>query len=132
MPIQNIMMSEANPEYAAQLMGDIYKERKRKFVIIIDEWDCIFREYKTDYDAQKKYLDFLRDWMKDKAYIGLAYMTGILPIKKYGTHSALNMFAEYSMTNAVPLDPYMGFTTELNDAPFLAGHSTTIFSTKFY
>jgi len=62
--------------------------------------------------------------MKDKAYIGLAYMTGILPIKKYGTHSALNMFAEYSMTNAVPLDSYMGFTTELNDAPFLAGHST--------
>jgi len=50
--------------------------------------------------------------MKDKAYIGLAYMTGILPIKKYGTHSALNMFAEYSMTNAVPLDPYMGFTTD--------------------
>ena len=81
-----------------------------KFVIIIDEWDCIFREYKQDKEAQKKYLDFLRDWMKDKAYIGLAYMTGILPIKKYGTHSALNMFTEYSMVNAVPLDSYMGFT----------------------
>lgn len=38
-------------------------------------------------------------WMKDKEYVALAYMTGILPIKKYGTHSALNMFSEYSMLN---------------------------------
>ena len=49
-------------------------------------------------EAQKKYLDFLRAWLKDKEYIALAYMTGILPIKKYGSHSALNMFTEYSMT----------------------------------
>ena len=51
------------------------------FVIIIDEWDAIFREYKDDREGQKKYLDFLRDWLKDKEYIALAYMTGILPIK---------------------------------------------------
>ena len=62
------------------------------FVILIDEWDCLFREYKQNKDAQKKYLDFLRAWLKDEDYVALAYMTGILPIKKYGSHSALNMF----------------------------------------
>ena len=67
-----------------QSIEDIYAKYGRKFVIIIDEWDCVFREYKEKHEAQKQYLDFLRDWMKDKEYIGLAYMTGILPIKKYG------------------------------------------------
>lgn len=37
-------------------------------------------------------------------------MTGILPIKKYGTHSALNMFDEFSMVDPGPLVPSMGFT----------------------
>lgn len=91
-------------------MSDVYKNTKRPFVIIIDEWDCIFREYKNDKDAQEKYLDFLRDTLKDKAYIQLVYMTGILPIKKYGTHSALNMFSEYSMANPRQLAEYVGFT----------------------
>lgn len=53
----------------------------RPFVILIDEWDCLFREFTQDKEAQKKYLDFLRGWLKDKDYIALAYMTGILPIK---------------------------------------------------
>lgn len=82
-------------------LGDVYAATHCPFVIIIDEWDCIFREYRNDYQAQRQYLDFLRDWLKDKAYIGLVYMTSILPIKKYGTHSALNMFTEFSMTNRV-------------------------------
>ena len=50
--------------------------------------------------------------LKDKAYIHLVYMTGILPIKKYGTHSALNMFDEFSMIDAGPLATYAGFTSE--------------------
>ncbi len=54
--------------------------------------------------------DFLRLWLKDQTYVALAYMTGILPIKKYGSHSALNMFSEYSMTNPRELAPYFGFT----------------------
>lgn len=91
-------------------MSDIYSKTKRPFVIVIDEWDCIFRGYKERRDWQEKYLDFLRAWLKDKSYIGLAYMTGILPIKKYGTHSALNMFSEFSMTNAGPLASCAGFT----------------------
>ena len=65
----------------AESMQDIYREKKIPFVVIIDEWDCIFREYKQDKEAQEKYLDFLRDLLKDKGYIHLAYMTGILPIK---------------------------------------------------
>lgn len=88
----------------------IYSVCKKGFIFIIDEWDCIFREKKSDIIAQTKYLDFLRDLLKDKTYVKLAYMTGILPIKKYGTHSALNMFDEFSMTNPKQLSDYVGFT----------------------
>lgn len=91
-------------------MQDIYASTKRPFIILIDEWDCLFREYKEDKDSQKKYLDFLRAWLKDKSYTALVYMTGILPIKKYGTHSALNMFTEYSMTVPGDLAEFFGFT----------------------
>lgn len=93
-------------------MADIYARTERSFVIVIDEWDCIFREYRGGSEAQKLYLDFLRDWLKDKSYIALAYMTGILPIKKYGTHSALNMFTEFSMENPRELTEFVGFTAE--------------------
>lgn len=93
-----------------QVMKDIYNKTRRSFVILIDEWDCLFREYQQDYNSQKKYLDFLRVWLKDKDYVALAYMTGILPIKKYGSHSALNMFTEYSMTDPGDLAEFFGFT----------------------
>ncbi|MCI8639163.1 MAG: AAA family ATPase [Coprococcus sp.] len=96
----------------AGCMQDIYDEVKIPFIFIIDEWDCIFREYKSDSDSQKMYLDFLRDLLKDKGYIALCYMTGILPIKKYGTHSALNMFDEFSMTFQGALAQYVGFTED--------------------
>lgn len=89
-----------------------YRKSGTQFVIVIDEWDAIFREYKEDKEGQKKYLDFLRDWLKDKEYVALAYMTGILPIKKYGRHSALNMFDEYSMTAPMFLASYAGFTED--------------------
>ena len=91
-------------------MQDVYQQTKCPFVVIIDEWDCVFREYKTNRETQERYLDFLRDLLKDKGYIHLAYMTGILPIKKYGTHSALNMFDEFSMIEPGPLASYVGFT----------------------
>ena len=92
------------------VMQDIYAHTEHPFVILIDEWDCLFREYQQDKASQKKYLDFLRAWLKDKDYVAIAYMTGILPIKKYGSHSALNMFTEYSMTDPGSLAPYFGFT----------------------
>lgn len=59
---------------------------------------------------QKQYLDFLRNLLKDQPYVALAYMTGILPVKKYGVHSALNMFWEYSMTDQFAFEEYTGFT----------------------
>ena len=93
-----------------QVMEDVYVEASARFIFIIDEWDCIFREYKQDKEAQKQYLDFLRNLLKDKPYVELAYMTGILPIKKYGTHSALNMFEEISMIDPGLLSEFMGFT----------------------
>ena len=92
------------------VMQDIFSHTGHPFVILIDEWDCLFREYRQDKESQKKYLDFLRAWLKDKDYVAMAYMTGILPIKKYGSHSALNMFTEYSMTDSGNLAPYFGFT----------------------
>ena len=79
-------------------------------ILQIQDWLLLFREYQQDQEAQKKYLDFLRFWLKDKEYVALAYMTGILPIKKYGSHSALNMFTEYSMTDSGNLAEYFGFT----------------------
>ena len=95
-----------------QVMKDIYSKTKHSFIILIDEWDCLFREYQQNQKAQKQYLDFLRAWLKDKDYVALAYMTGILPIKKYGSHSALNMFTEYSMTDPGELAEYFGFTEQ--------------------
>lgn len=95
-----------------QVLKDVFSYTRCPFVILIDEWDCLFREYQQDQEAQKKYLDFLRAWLKDKDYVALAYMTGILPIKKYGSHSALNMFTEYSMTDPGELAEYFGFTEQ--------------------
>lgn len=89
-----------------------YLKSKTQFVIVIDEWDAVFRIRKDDVEGQKVYLDFLRDLLKDRVYLALAYMTGILPIKKYGEHSALNMFDEYSMISPMALAKYTGFTVE--------------------
>ena len=94
------------------VMTSIYDSKKVQFVVVIDEWDAIFREYKENKEDHKRYLEFLRDWLKDKEYIALAYMTGILPIKKYGKHSALNMFDEYSMTAPMQMSYFAGFTQE--------------------
>ena len=95
-----------------QSLEDVYAEAGKPFVIIIDEWDAVFRERKNDREGQTLYLDFLRDWLKDKSYVALCYMTGILPIKKYGKHSALNMFDEYSIISPMQLASYTGFTEE--------------------
>ena len=110
-------LKQKYPEYVREedlvfAMQDVYSHTKRSFVILIDEWDCLFREYQQDQKAQKKYLDFLRAWLKDQDNVAFAYMTGILPIKKYGSHSALNMFTEYSMTDPGNMAEYFGFTEE--------------------
>jgi hypothetical protein len=93
-------------------MGRFYQATGTQFVIVIDEWDAVFRQRQDDKDGQREFLDFLRDWLKDRPYVALAYMTGILPIKKYGQHSALNMFTEYSMMSPRRLARYAGFTED--------------------
>ena len=95
-----------------KVLEQAFAQYKIPFVFIIDEWDCIFRVHKSDATSQKEYLDFLRNLLKDKSYIALAYMTGILPIKKYGEHSAINVFYEYSMTDASPIEEFTGFTEQ--------------------
>lgn len=94
------------------VLDKAFKQFEIPFIFIIDEWDCIFRKNKSDTDSQTLYLDFLRNLLKDQSYVTLAYMTGILPIKKYGEHSAINIFYEYSMTNASPLSEFTGFTED--------------------
>ena len=56
-----------------QVMKDVFSFTQCPFIILIDEWDCLFREYREDKEAQRQYLDFLRNWLKDKSYIALAY-----------------------------------------------------------
>lgn len=92
------------------VLEEIFIEKNIPFVFIIDEWDCVFRIHKNDTKSQTKYLDFLRNLLKDKSYVALAYMTGILPIKKYGEHSALNIFTEVSMSDPREYAEFTGFT----------------------
>lgn len=92
------------------VMEEIFESSKTPFIFVIDEWDCIFRIHRKDVASHTKYLDFLRSMLKDQSYVALAYMTGILPIKKYGEHSALNIFTEASMSNAREYAEFTGFT----------------------
>ena len=100
----------SSPEFLDLTLQEVYNYSKVPFVFVIDEWDCIMREKKETPDSLKQYLEWLKAIFKDKPYVGLAYMTGILPVKKYGSHSELNMFTEYSMTEPLNLGQYIGFT----------------------
>ena len=94
----------------AEALQRIYAKTGTQFIFLIDEWDCIMREQADAELLQKQYLDFLQYLLKDQPYVALVYMTGILPIKKYGRQSALNMFWEYSMTDQGFFEEYTGFT----------------------
>lgn len=94
--------------YATEITGG-------KFIMIIDEWDALFREAKDDVKLQKEYIAFLRGLFKSvwtDMIFDAVYITGILPIKKYGTQSAMTDFKEYTMTQPEPLETYIGFTEE--------------------
>ena len=92
------------------VLEEIFDDKKVPFIFIIDEWDCVFRIFKNNEEEQTDYLDYLRNLLKNQKYVALAYMTGILPIKKYGEHSALNMFTEIAMTNPREYAEFTGFT----------------------
>lgn len=87
----------------------------QKFIVIIDEWDVLIRDESANKKAQDDYINFLRGMFKGTEptkYIQLAYLTGILPIKREKTQSALNNFDEYTMLSAGRLAPYVGFTED--------------------
>lgn len=90
-------------------LSDLLTATEDEFVFLLDEWDYIF-SHELFQENQKEFLEFLRDLFKDKPYVALVYMTGVLPIKKYSTGSALNMFDEYTMLNDSIFDTYFGFT----------------------
>ena len=91
----------------------VREKTRQKFIIIIDEWDVLIRDAATNGKVQEAYINFLRGMFKGTEptkYIQLAYLTGILPVKKEKTQSALNNFKDYSMLHAGPIAPYVGFT----------------------
>ena len=110
------------------MLAKVAEMTGHRFIIIIDEWDALFREVQSDIDLQKEYLQLLRGLFKSSLtdkMIEAAYMTGILPIKKYGTQSALNNFREHTMVSPRQMAEYVGFTeTEVrtickeHDMPF--------------
>lgn len=96
-------------------MSLITEKTGNKFVVIIDEWDVLIREESMNQKVQDEYIGFLRKMFKGvepTKFIALAYLTGILPIKKILSESSLNNFDEYTMLDAGALAPYIGFTGE--------------------
>ena len=104
-----------------------------KIVFIIDEWDAVIREAYEDEEAQERYLNLLRGWFMNNNFtpqvIAAGYMTGILPIKKDGTQSAISDFREYTMIKPRKFGEYVGFTE--NEVKDICGkHSISFNSMK--
>lgn len=97
----------------AGVLQQIYQISGCQFVIIIDEWDCIVRNQANRPDIVHEYMQFLHDLFKSeeaKSFLALAYITGIMPIKKIRNESALNNFHEFTMINSWNLTEFFGFT----------------------
>ena len=93
----------------------ITQDLNTKFIFIMDEWDLVYREYCNDEALQKKFIKLLKNLFKadgGQDCFALAYLTGILPIKKYNSQSALNDFDEYNMLSPGDYAPYFGFTED--------------------
>ena len=100
----------------ADAVGDIlesvFVQCGEKFIFVLDEWVFIFhRDFINEIDKEK-YVAFLSNLLKDRPYVVLSYMTGILPIAKYSSGSELNMFAEFTMVNSPMFGEYFGFTDD--------------------
>jgi len=97
-----------------EVLLELVNNTGTQIVFIIDEWDSMIREAKEDDNAQDRYLNLLRGWFKNNNFtpkaVAAAYMTGILPIKKDGSQSAISDFREYTMLNPGPFAEYVGFT----------------------
>ena len=109
---------EAFTEQAVSLPYALSMIRERcgsKFIIIIDEWDVLIRDESSNTKVQEEYISFLRGLFKGTEptkYIQLAYLTGILPIRREKTQSSLNNFDEFTMLSPGALAPYIGFTED--------------------
>ena len=94
-------------------LREIHNKTGDRFILIIDEWDKLVRE--IDEKTQTKYVNFLRSMFKsntaDDVFL-LVYMTGILPIIKVESQSALNNFDEYSVIRPAKTAKYYGFTPD--------------------
>ena len=123
--INRMILKELQEIYGALLTDDIKKVPEalavinaaagNKFIIIIDEWDVLIRDEAANKTIQEEYVNFLRGLFKGAdptRYTALAYLTGILPIKKYKTQSALNNFDEFTMLDPSVLAQYIGFTEQ--------------------
>lgn len=98
-----------------QALSNIREKTGNKFIVIIDEWDVIIRDEAAKEKVQEDYINFLRGMFKGvepTKYIQLAYITGILPIKKEKTQSALNNFDGFTMLSAGAFASYIGFTDD--------------------
>lgn len=109
---------EAETRSEDDLMATLTKiadHYKIHFIMIIDEWDAICREASEEKEAMDKYVNLLRRLFKGsntaQVFAGV-YMTGILPVKKYKTESALNNYIEYSMVSPGGMAQHFGFTKE--------------------
>ncbi len=108
--------------YVPDALAAVHEHTGIRFIIIIDEWDCIIRDQKENEQLILSYLRYLRSFFKTekaKGFLALAYITGILPIRKMEGESAMNVFEEFTMTSPDILAPYFGFTEE--EVEFLCG-----------
>ena len=96
----------------SDILTQVYQKYNQGFIFILDEWDFIFNNNLFSNENREEYLQFLKDLLKDKPYVELAYMTGVLPIAKYSSGSALNMFVEFNIMNDYRFDSCFGFTQE--------------------
>ena len=104
--IANFNIKDANN---SDSLNRILDKSQEKFIFIFDEWDYIFTNNIFE-ENQNDFLEFLRNLLKDQPYVALCYMTGVLPIKKYSSGSALNMFDEYTFLKDRRFGEYFGFT----------------------
>ena len=98
-------------ESAVDALMEIYTENsENRFIFVFDEWDFLFHQPFVTEKEKREYLSYLRNLLKDRPYVILAYMTGILPIAKYSSGSELNMFTEYTMLSEEKFSEVFGFT----------------------
>ena len=134
--IQNTLFDDLESEFrllrkekenVLSYISRIHYELGEKFIFVFDEWDAPFRfKFMSETDKQS-YIDFLHILLKGQSYVELAYMTGILPIKKYSSSSDLNMFLDYSLATQERYSAYFGFTEKEVDElyeKYQKNHST--------